>query len=51
MSNDKKEKKDYAPNDDASSGQNPIWPGQGLRKPDETIKDDDGGETEIPLVR
>jgi hypothetical protein len=38
--------------DDGSGGQNPYWPGEGLRKPGEKIKGGkDGDEGEIPVIR
>lgn len=37
--------------DQDSLGQNPQWPGEGPGPGPKKIKDDNGGETEIPLVR
>lgn len=53
-SDERKNKQDPA---DGSGGQNPFWPGEGLRMPGEIIKDDGKDDnrapeiTIIPIVR
>ena len=45
------EGRDLNKDGDGSGGQNPFWPGEGLRKPGEKIKGDDDDDGEIPVVR
>jgi hypothetical protein len=50
MKNDKDNDKTKIETEPGSEGQNPQWPGDALKKPGKE-KDEDGGETMIPVVR